>query len=57
MTAPTMPPAVSPEEAPTAAAELDIRLKPYEGNSPLEAPTAAAELDIWREPYNNSSLD
>jgi hypothetical protein len=54
----TVPSVVSPhEEVPTRAANLDLRLEPYDSSSlPLEAPTLAANLDLRLEPYD-SSLD
>ena len=55
MTTLTGPPTVSPDEVPTPAAELIIRLEPYDSNGPLEAPTPAAELLIRLEPYDSSS--
>lgn len=52
-----VPPAVSPEEAPTPAANLDLRQEPYDGNRPpLEAPTSTVTLDLRQEPYD-SPLD
>jgi hypothetical protein len=40
---------------PTSAANLDLRLEPYDGDSPPpEAPTPAANLDL-RLPYDSLS--
>jgi hypothetical protein len=47
---------VSPEEASTPAADLAIRLEPYDSYSPPEAPTPAADPAIRLEPYDSSSL-
>jgi hypothetical protein len=41
---------VSPQEAPSSAAELTIALEPFPATDPLEVPGAAAELTIALEP-------
>lgn len=56
MTGTTAHPAVSPQEAPSSAAELTIALEPFPATGPPEAPSSAAELTIALEPDESNFL-
>jgi hypothetical protein len=56
VTGTTAHPAVSPQEAPSSAANLSIALEPFPSSSLQEAPSSAARLTITLEPCDSNSL-